>query len=82
MMCIGLPAAGTAVAGTDPLAIIFNKLTITGSLTGNMRDVDEALDFVRRGLVKPVVTVKPFSEFKESLAALVSSLSSVGRILR
>lgn len=74
MVAIGLPAAGTAIAGVDPLAMIFNKLTIKGSLTGNMADVDEALDFVRRGIVKPVVTVIPFSQFKEGLAQLVSSI--------
>lgn len=72
MVAIGLPTAGTAIAGVDPLAMIFNKLTIKGSLTGNMADVDEALDFVRRGIVKPVVTVLPFSQFKEGLALLVS----------
>lgn len=30
IVAIGLPKAGTAVAGTDPLHLIFNKLTIIG----------------------------------------------------
>ncbi|KAK4058622.1 hypothetical protein OIO90_000066 [Microbotryomycetes sp. JL221] len=72
MVGIGLPAAGTAIAGTDPLHLIFHKLTITGSLTGNQSDVAEALDFVARGLVKPVVQVLPFDQFKEGLAKLVA----------
>lgn len=65
------------MAGADPLAVIFLKLTIKGSLTGNMRDVEEALDFVRRGIVKPKVIVKPFSEFIPSLKALVSVSGSL-----
>jgi D-arabinose 1-dehydrogenase-like Zn-dependent alcohol dehydrogenase len=80
MVAIGLPAAGTAIAGVDPLAMIFNKLTIKGSLTGNMADVDEALDFVRRGIVKPIVTVLPFSQFKQGLALLVSWHGSAAAI--
>lgn len=37
MIAIGLPAAGTAMAGADPVMLIFKKLKIAGSLTGNMR---------------------------------------------
>ncbi|GAA6026874.1 hypothetical protein JCM8097_005925 [Rhodosporidiobolus ruineniae] len=65
-ICIGLPTAGTAIAGADPVAMIFKKLTIKGSLTGNQVDADEALDFVARGLVTPQVTVRPFREFLQA----------------
>ncbi|GAA5865949.1 hypothetical protein JCM8547_002894 [Rhodosporidiobolus lusitaniae] len=80
MICVGLPTAGTAIAGEDPVRIIFHKLTIKGSLTGNMADCDEALDFVARGLVKPIVTVRPFSAFKEAFADLLASRVA-GRIV-
>ncbi|GAA6008492.1 zinc-dependent alcohol dehydrogenase [Rhodotorula paludigena] len=73
MICVGLPSAGTAIAGADPCAIIFKKLTIRGSLTGNQVDADEALDFVRRGLVEPHVTVRPFSELKAAFADLLAA---------
>ncbi|GAA5890328.1 hypothetical protein JCM6882_008796 [Rhodosporidiobolus microsporus] len=73
MICVGLPPAGTAIAGCDPVAIIFQKLQIRGSLTGNQADADEALDFVARGLVKPHVTTRPFGEFKEAFADLLAS---------
>ncbi|KAM0792591.1 hypothetical protein ACM66B_005252 [Microbotryomycetes sp. NB124-2] len=80
MVGIGLPTAGTAVAGTDPLHLIFHKLTIVGSLTGNMKDTDEALDFVARGLVKPVVQVLPFDQFKEGMSKLAAS-QVAGRVV-
>ncbi|KAK4053173.1 hypothetical protein OIV83_001908 [Microbotryomycetes sp. JL201] len=80
MVGIGLPTAGTAVAGTDPLHLIFHKLTIVGSLTGNMKDTDEALDFVARGLIKPVVQVLPFEQFKEGMSKLATS-QVAGRVV-
>ncbi|GAA6001055.1 hypothetical protein JCM10207_007392 [Rhodosporidiobolus poonsookiae] len=73
LMCVGLPSAGTAVAGADPVAIVFLNYTIKGSLTGNHVHSDEALDFVARGLVKPVVQVRPFEEFLDAFEQLRSS---------
>ncbi|BGP39519.1 Alcohol dehydrogenase [Rhodotorula kratochvilovae] len=73
LLCVGLPPAGTAIAGADPCAIIFRKLTIKGSLTGNHADADEALEFVQRGLVQPHVTVRPFGELKEAFADLLAA---------
>lgn len=72
-VCIGLPAAGTAMAGADPLSMIFNKLSIKGSLVGNQADTDEALDFAARGLIKPHITVIPFADLGKGLALLVAS---------
>ncbi|KAI9018197.1 hypothetical protein DFJ74DRAFT_676333 [Hyaloraphidium curvatum] len=58
MVCVGLPTAGTAIAGADPM-----RLTIKGSLVGSMSETDEALQFAARGLVKPIYQVFPFKDF-------------------
>jgi D-arabinose 1-dehydrogenase-like Zn-dependent alcohol dehydrogenase len=76
LVAIGLPTAGTAVCGADPVAMIFGAWTFKGSLTGNLVDTDEVLDFVDRGLFNPVVTIRPFEEFKEAFADLVRPLTS------
>lgn len=80
IVAVGLPTAGTATAGCDPLQMIFQKITVTGSLTSNMKDTDEALAFAARGLVKPKIQVRPFAEFKESLKMLSES-KVAGRIV-
>jgi D-arabinose 1-dehydrogenase-like Zn-dependent alcohol dehydrogenase len=56
--------------------MIFGAWTFKGSLTGNLVDTDEVLDFVDRGLFNPVVSIRPFEEFKEAFADLVRPLTS------
>ena len=54
VMCVGMPATGTAVAGDDPMFLILRNIKIIGTLTGTMKDTDDALSFAARGLLKPV----------------------------
>jgi propanol-preferring alcohol dehydrogenase len=46
MVCVGLPKDATVIAGASPIVMCLKKL----------KDVEEALDFTARGLVKPILT--------------------------
>lgn len=70
VMCIGLPAAGTCHIDVDPSAMCFKKWTISGTLVSSMKDVDRTLDFARRGMLKPIYTVYPFSKIDEAVQKL------------
>lgn len=48
----GLPPGEFPVSVFD---VVFRGLTITGSLVGTRQDIEEALDFYARGLIKPKV---------------------------
>jgi alcohol dehydrogenase, propanol-preferring len=52
MVCVGLPHDGTTRPGALPSTLILGQLKIVGSVVGTMKDVDEILDLVVRGLVK------------------------------
>jgi propanol-preferring alcohol dehydrogenase len=54
VVCVGMPASGSAFAGDDPMYIILNNLNIVGSLTGSRQDTIGALSLAARGLLKPV----------------------------
>lgn len=54
VMCIGIPPAGTTIAGADPGWLIFKNISIIGTCVGNMTDTDRALDFAARGLLRPM----------------------------
>ena len=70
-MCIGLPpATENLVVGTNPLVYAALKLTITGSLVGDMQDAAEALEYARRGELKSVCEVRGLSKFPESVQQL------------
>ena len=63
VMCIGLPPAGTQHIDVDPGQMCFRKQCVQGTLVSNMADVDKTLDFAKRGLLKPIYTVFPLSQF-------------------
>lgn len=54
-MFIGLPPDDFPVPIFD-ITSPLKGLTIRGSIVGTRQDMDEALDFYARGLVKPTVT--------------------------
>ncbi|GAB1197637.1 hypothetical protein APSETT444_006936 [Aspergillus pseudonomiae] len=54
VVCVGMPAAGTAFAGDDPMYLILNNLKVVGSLTGSRQDTAGALSLAARGLLKPM----------------------------
>lgn len=55
VVVVGLPSDPALQAGASPMLIALKRLNIVGTVTGTLRDVDEALDFVARGLVHPVL---------------------------
>lgn len=52
VVAVGLPTDPTIMAGAPPMAVALRRLKIVGSVTGSLQDVEEALDFTARGLVK------------------------------
>ena len=52
VVAVGLPTDPTIMAGAPPVAVALRRLKIVGSVTGSLQDVEEALDFTARGLVK------------------------------
>ncbi|CAB04603.1 Alcohol dehydrogenase 2 [Caenorhabditis elegans] len=54
---VGLPKDGTIPL--DTLSLICNEITVKGSIVGSRMDVDEAIDFITRGIVHvPIELVK------------------------
>jgi D-arabinose 1-dehydrogenase-like Zn-dependent alcohol dehydrogenase len=70
VMCIGLPPAGTQHIDVDPNQMCFKKQSVQGTLVSSMADVDKTLDFAKRGLLKPIYTVYPLSQFNEAVQKL------------
>jgi len=71
MVCVGLPKENF-VAGAPPLVIALRCLNVVGSVTGTLKDVEEALDFTARGLVRPKLvkgTMKDIDRFVEQMSA-------------
>ncbi|OJD34297.1 alcohol dehydrogenase [Diplodia corticola] len=70
VVCVGLPPAGATTIGADPNLVVFKNLTITGSLVGTMSDTAAALEYAKRGLLKPISEVRPLSAMPESVQQL------------
>jgi alcohol dehydrogenase, propanol-preferring len=49
VMCIGLPPTGKYHIDLDPTALIFRNQSLKGTLVSSMAEVDETLDFAKRG---------------------------------
>jgi len=56
LCCCGIPS-DNAVIHIPVATIVIRGWTIIGNLVGNMQEVNEAVDFTHRGLVKPIVTI-------------------------
>ncbi|GAB7347627.1 hypothetical protein MBLNU459_g4497t1 [Dothideomycetes sp. NU459] len=56
MVAVGFPKDDTLVAGAPPIMLALRRLNVVGSVTGTLKDTEEALDFTARGLVHPVLT--------------------------
>ncbi|GKZ29464.1 hypothetical protein AbraIFM66950_005024 [Aspergillus brasiliensis] len=70
VVCVGIPASGTAVAGDDPMYIILKNLKIVGSLTGSRQDTLGALSLAARGLLKPVYELFSIDQLPDAVARL------------
>ena len=55
VVAVGITTDPTVLAGAPPTILTIRRLNIVGTVTGGLKEVDEALDFVARGLVKPVL---------------------------
>ncbi|RAL15734.1 zinc-dependent alcohol dehydrogenase [Aspergillus homomorphus CBS 101889] len=56
LVAVGLPADPTVLAGAPPMLLSLKRLNIVGTVTGNLKDVEEALDFTARNVVHPVLS--------------------------
>ncbi|BFZ61689.1 Histone acetyltransferase [Saitoella coloradoensis] len=70
MVAVGLPGGHVEIKIT-PMTLFANGTRIVGSNVGTRGDMEEALDFAARGLVKPTVAVHKLSELEETLDALI-----------
>ncbi|PVI06439.1 alcohol dehydrogenase 1 [Periconia macrospinosa] len=70
VMCIGLPAAGGYGITVDPSQMAFKAQSVQGTLVSSMGDTDKTLQFAQRGLLKPICTVYPLSQFNEAVQKL------------
>lgn len=61
LSCVGIPAE-RGYLETPISTIVIKGLHITGNLVGSLKECLEAVDLVRRGIVKPKVTVRPFED--------------------
>lgn len=52
MVAVGLPKDKLAIVGAAPMLIVMMQLNIVGSVVGSSMEIDEALDFTARGLVR------------------------------
>ncbi|KAK5168910.1 uncharacterized protein LTR77_006219 [Saxophila tyrrhenica] len=62
VVAVGLPTDPTVIAGAPPIALALGRKNIVGSVTGTLKDVEEALEFTARGLVKPILTKGSLSD--------------------
>ncbi|CAG9982242.1 unnamed protein product [Clonostachys byssicola] len=70
VMCVGMPATGTAFAGDDPMFLILRNIKVIGTLTGTMKDTNDALAFAARGLLKPAYEVFGIDRLPEAVELL------------
>lgn len=64
LCCVGIPPGDVYL--TTPIAtIIIKGLHVVGNLVGSMEETLEAVEIVRKGLVKPCVKVREFEELPE-----------------
>lgn len=64
LSCVGIPP-GKPCLETPICTIVIKGLRITGNLVGSLKECMEAVDLVRRGVVKPVIKVRPFRELPQ-----------------
>lgn len=76
IVMVGLPA--DAVLESPVFNHVLRQITVRGSLVGNREDTAEALEFVRRGLVKTPIKIVGMSEL-EHVYELMEQGKIVGR---
>ena len=71
LVCLGIPPP-SGTMNIHPLEFIDRGIRITGSVTGSRGDILEALDFVRRGVVKPIVKTASLDDVTSILGDFAS----------
>ena len=61
LSCVGIPS-GRPFLETPISTIVIKGLKVTGSLIGSLKDCMDAVELVRRGIVKPEIKVREFKE--------------------
>jgi D-arabinose 1-dehydrogenase-like Zn-dependent alcohol dehydrogenase len=71
IICIGIPPVDQNVlVGAAPGHYASKKLIVTGAIVGTLQDTAAALEYARRGLLKPIGDVRGLSAFPESVQQL------------
>jgi propanol-preferring alcohol dehydrogenase len=79
LSCVGIPAGKTLLQ--IPVAgIVVKGLHITGGLVGSLKEGMEAMEYVRKGVVKPRVEIRKFRELPQVYEQLEKGYVS-GRIV-
>lgn len=61
LSCVGIPPGRPALE-TPICTIVIKGLKVTGNLVGSLKECMEAVDLVRRGVVKPEIKIRTFKE--------------------
>ncbi|KAF2168739.1 hypothetical protein M409DRAFT_20757 [Zasmidium cellare ATCC 36951] len=81
VMCIGLPPADqNVVVGDSPTHLAMKKMSIQGTIVGTLQDIASALEYARRGLLKPIHEVRGKGAWAESVDQLKNG-KVAGRIV-
>ncbi|KAL1408659.1 hypothetical protein Q8F55_005472 [Vanrija albida] len=73
LVAVGLPAAGTAIAGADPALVCFSGLTIRGILINSRADMEKAITYLESGQVKEHIQVFPFAHLPQAVSDVGAS---------
>ncbi|KAH0848225.1 Alcohol dehydrogenase 1 [Fonsecaea pedrosoi] len=80
VMCIGIPPKGKYHIDLDASRLVFRNQSIKGTLVSSLADIDETLDFAKRGKLRLEPTVVGLSKFNESVQKLKNG-QVAGRIV-
>ncbi|PYH45017.1 zinc-dependent alcohol dehydrogenase [Aspergillus saccharolyticus JOP 1030-1] len=64
LSCVGIPP-GRPTLQTPIATIVIKGLRIIGNLVGSLKECMEAVELVRRGVVKPEIKVRPFKDLPQ-----------------
>lgn len=64
LSCVGIPPSRGLIE-TPISSIVIKGLHITGNLVGSLKECLEAVDYVRRGAVKPRISVREFADLPQ-----------------
>lgn len=79
LSCVGIPPGWTCLE-TPIATIVIKGLRVVGSLVGSLKECMEAVELVRRGIVRPVIEVRGFRELGEVYMELERG-DVVGRVV-